>query len=99
MVVFGVMALSAMASRPFRNIHTNIIAIILNLLLCLICFQINLKVNGFKSTLLVDKYFVWMQVIQSGVLWSCLFVYLLVLCLTKSRWNVNKEFVQDLTGG
>ena len=70
--------------RPFRNIHTNVLFIILNFAIGLCEFEMLMKVSGFKSTYFVDKYFFWMQVIQNGFLWFMMFVYCLFLVLIKS---------------
>ena len=80
-------------NRPFRNVHTNIIFIVLNFIVGLTMFELLMKVSGFKSTYFVDKYFFWMQVIQSGFIWFMLFVYCVFLILIKSQWEVNKDFV------
>lgn len=97
--IFGFLFLWALGARPYRHSHTNAIFIALSFCMALVSFELMMKISGFKSTLFVDKYFFWMQLIQGGFIWFMISVYLLLLLLTKSRWNVNKDFVAEFTGG
>ena len=105
LIVFGVLLLSAGFSLPYRNSHTNCLNFVLNVNQFLVAFELNLKVAGMKSTFFVDYYFVRMQVIQAIVIWGGIILYLWCLaflsCCNRfgSRWNVNKQFIEDYTSG
>lgn len=71
----------------------------LNILFTMTTFELGMKLDGFKSTLFVDKYFYNMQLIQSGFIWFIIICYFLMLLLTKSKWMVNKEYIEDVTAG
>lgn len=59
-IIFVIILISSLSTRPYRSLHSNVIYITLNFLMNLILFEMNLKISGFKSTLFVDKYFFWM---------------------------------------
>jgi len=82
-IIFAFLTLTAAASRPYRSFHTNIVYIGLNLLMTMISIEMNMKVSGMKSTLFVDKYFFFMQLLQSAFVWSLLLCYFCFMCITK----------------
>ena len=97
--IFLFLFLYALGARPYRNSHSNAVFIGLNLCMSLTAFELMMKISGFKSTLFVDKYFYWMQLVQGTFIWFMIAVFLLLLLLTNSRWDVNKDFIIDFTGG
>jgi hypothetical protein len=74
-LMFLIILFLALAARPYRNVHSNVIFIALSILFSLITFELNMKVSGFKSTLFVDKYFYAMQMIQNAFFWVMIGVY------------------------
>jgi len=97
--LFLLLLLLSLVARPYRNAHTNLINVCLNLLFSLVAFELNLKITGFKSTLFVDKYFFGMQVLESVFVWFTVFVYIILIYRIKATWNVNKAYISEVTAG
>ena len=85
--------------RPYRTTSSNALLFLLNLLFVLIMLELQLKVGGFNSDFLTDKYFFWLSVIQSTLFFVFIFVLMLVSCLTKATWPVTREFIEEYTQG
>ena len=98
-LLFFVILFLALAARPYRNVHSNVINIALSMLFALITFELNMKVSGFKSTLFVDKYFYAMQLIQNLFFWVMIGVYTYLIYKSKANWMVDKDFINNVTAG
>ena len=83
----------ACVSRPYRETGTNIILIILSVTFVVIGFEMQMKINGYNTDLFSDKYFFWMQLLQSAFFWFVIFVFNMSLLLMGDKWNVTKEYI------
>ena len=59
-IIFAIMMFLSITSRPYRDIHSNVLNIILNVMINQVVFEINLKMAGLSYSLMVDKYFHYM---------------------------------------
>ena len=58
-----------------------------------------MKVQGYRQSIFIDKYFFILIVIMNIFFWFLVLCWLLFICITKSKWVVDKEAVQLLTDG
>ena len=84
-------------SRPYRNGSSNFILFILNLLFLIKFLELELKIGGFESDFFADKYFFWLNIIQSTMVWFFIFLLMTFLLFTKAQWPVTREFIEDFT--
>ena len=58
-----------------------------------------MKINGYNTDLFSDKYYYWLQLIQSAFFWVVLILLLFALLSLGGRWPITKKWVQDHTIG
>lgn len=90
---------SAIVARPYRDIGTNILLLVLSALFCIMGFQMQMKINGYNTDLFSDKYFHWLLIIQSGFFWVVLITLLILMACIGGKWPITKKWVQDHTLG
>lgn len=86
-------------SRPYRSGSTNYILFILNLLFMINFLELELKISGFESDFFADKYFFWLNIFQSTLVWFSIFLLLVFQLITKAQWPVTREFIENFTQG
>jgi len=95
-IVFTVYVL---LTRPYRNFSTNLLYV-----LCMIAFltqiiMMYMKVQGYKQSIFIDKYFFLLTIFLSGFLWFLVLCWVLFVLITKQKWNLDKQTVLELTEG
>lgn len=91
--VFGFYALYLAFSRPFRCVHSNILAFTLTVTIGLNSFTLTLKRQGLESALLVDHYMFALLCIINVFMWFLVICHFILMFCLKSRWPVTKQKV------
>ena len=94
-----VLTVHVIMTRPYRQFSSNLLYI-----LCLISFvsmmiMMYMKVQGYKQSIFIDKYFFLLTIFLSGFLWFLVLCWVLFVLITKQKWSLDKEHVMDLTEG
>lgn len=85
--------------RPYRNFSTNLLYI-----LCLLAFSTQMimmymKLQDYKQSVFIDKYFFLLTIFMSGFLWFIVLMWVLFILITRQKWGLDKETVLELTEG
>ena len=94
-----IMTIHVLIARPYRSFSTNLLYI-----LCLISFlamiiMMYMKVQGYKQSIFIDKYFFILTIIMSGFLWFLVLCWVLFVLSSKQQWPLDKQTVLDMTEG
>lgn len=86
-------------ARPYRSFSSNILYI-----LCLISFlamviMMYMKVQGYRQSIFLDKYFFMLTFFLSGFLWFLVLLWILIILIARQKWGLDKAAVMDLTEG
>ena len=93
------MTIHVLIARPYRSFSTNLLYI-----LCLISYlamivMMYMKVQGYKQSIFIDKYFFILTIIMSGFLWFLVLCWVLFVLASKQQWPLDKQTVLDMTEG
>ena len=58
-----------------------------------------MKVQGYKQSVFIDKYFFLLTIFLSGFLWFLVVCWILFILITRHKWILDKETVMELTEG
>jgi len=97
MVVF--FTIHVIMTRPYRNFSTNLLYVLLMLALATMMIMMYMKVQGYKQSFFVDKYFFKLTIFLCGFLWFIVTVWILFILITRGKWGLDKETVMELTEG
>jgi len=89
LIVF-VFTIHVIMTRPYRSFSTNLLYI-----LCLIAFStmtimMYMKVQGYKQSVFIDKYFFLLTIFLSGFLWFLVVCWVLFILITRHKWILDK---------
>ena len=73
-------------------------------ILCLLAFMtimimMYMKVQGYKQSFFIDKYFFLLTIFLCGFLWFVVFMWVAFILITRQKWGLDKETVMELTEG
>ena len=97
MVVF--FTIHVIMTRPYRNFSTNLLYILCLLAFMTMMIMMYMKVQGYKQSFFIDKYFFLLTIFLCGFLWFIVFMWILFILITKGKWGLDKETVMELTEG
>ena len=92
----GVMTLFVfyiIATRPYRDFHSNMLILLLSCTILVNSFLLLLKKGGLKSALFVDNYFYGLLIVINTIFWVGIASYLILILLTKAKWPTTREHV------
>ena len=85
--------------RPYRNFSTNLLYILSLIAFTTMMIMMYMKVNEYKQSVFIDKYFFLLTIFLSGFLWFIVFVWILFILITRQKWGLDKDTVMELTEG
>ena len=86
-------------TRPYRNFSSNLLYILCMLAFTTIMIMMYMKVQGYKQSFFIDKYFFLLTIFLCGFLWFIVLCWILFMLITRSKWGLDKETVMELTDG
>ena len=97
MVVF--FTVHVIMTRPYRNFSTNLLYILCLLAFTTMMIMMYMKVQGYKQSFFIDKYFFLLTIFLCGFLWFIVLCWILFILITRGKWGLDKETVMELTDG
>jgi hypothetical protein len=91
--------LIVITNRPYRTFSTNIMTIFASIGFTQMMIVMYCKVNEYKQSIFIDKYFFVLTLILNTFCWFLVFTWICVTIIVKSQWAITKESVELLVEG
>ena len=89
--LFTIFAAYVIGTRPYRDMFSNVLLMLLSSMFVILCFVLLLKETGFKSALFVDNYFYGLLILINGFGWFLVVAFLGFMIAVKSKWPLDKN--------
>jgi hypothetical protein len=99
MVVICLFTFHVVTLRPYRCFTTNILYALTMIGICVQMIFMYAKVNGYKQSIFVDKYFWTLNLMLNGFTWFLVLACLIFTITSRSKWPIDAEEVFKLTEG
>ena len=58
-----------------------------------------MKVQGYKQSIFIDKYFYLLTIFLSGFIWFLVACWIVLIFISRQKWSLDKAHVLELTEG
>ena len=84
-------------NRPYRTFSTNLLAIFAGVAFTQMMISMYMKVQGYRQSVFIDKYFFILICILNGICWLAVVFWFTFILASKQKWVIDREAVKDIT--